>query len=134
MAASTITRAFTRSDYMRERIVSHHDYYSQFVTDDTIKYIRTWFDPETLADALAKDEHLNSIPLTRWDALAIEEADGSRGAVRRRPGRFYARIPLDVAAASAASETITRAVLVCIAKCAARIIINKHLARELQSA
>lgn len=134
MADTDRTRIFTRNEYVREGAITHHDYFAQFVTEDTIRHVLLWFTPEILADALAADEHLNSIPLARWDAMTINELDSRYpGSVHRR-GRFSARIPFDRVAVASARDYITRAGLTCIAKCAARIIIDRHATLVPQAA
>lgn len=69
---------YTRSDYMAGAC-SHREYYAQFVTPAIrAEVLRSITRPVLLA---SKDEHLNDIPLQRWDnlsfinrpALAIDE-------------------------------------------------------------
>jgi hypothetical protein len=122
----TLTAIRTRKEYIREKTVSHHEYYAQFVTEATLRHVLMAFSVETLREALARDEHLNSIPLKRWDLIAIRELDVDQPWIGlRSSGRFAAAIPFDRAAAAAADESITRAVLICIAKCAARILVDR---------
>ena len=132
---STLTNALdpqektmtTRSAYLRSEI-THADYYAQFVTEETRSVIERTFGKETLAAALRQDRHLNSIDMRSWDAVSwypINADDSYRRAdLRSDSGRFRAGIPFDRAATEAAGETITRAVLVCIAKEAARQVVE----------
>lgn len=125
MNTLTLPRVHTRDEYVREGLVSHDDYYAQFVTPETLRHIGWAFDTETLRTALVEDEHLNSIPLQRWDLLAIRELeDRNRG--RLNPsGPFTAAIPFDRDAATAAGESVSRATLVCIAKRAAKMLVER---------
>ncbi|MFF2053855.1 hypothetical protein ACFVU2_19780 [Leifsonia sp. NPDC058194] len=123
-AAKTIR---TRNEYVREKTISHHDYYAQFVTEATLRHVHNAFSVDTLRDALAQDRHLNSIPITRWDRLAIHELDVDRPWIGlRSSGRFTAAIPFDRAAAAAAGELVSRATLICIIKTAARMLVEQH--------
>lgn len=125
MTTLTLRRIRTRDEYVREGLLSHDDYYAQFVTAETLRHIGWAFDTETLRKALVEDEHLNSIPLQRWNLLAIRELD-ERNRGRLNPsGRFTATIPYDHEAAVAAGEGVTRATLVCIAKRAAQMIVER---------
>lgn len=128
MTTLTLPRVHTRDEYVREGIVSHDDYYAQFVTPETLRHIGWAFDTETLRKALAEDEHLNSVPLQRWDLLAVRELeDRNRG--RLNPsGPFTAAIPFDRDVAAAAGELVSRATLVCIAKRAAKMLVERSSA------
>jgi len=57
----------TRQQYL-DGIVSHRDYYSQFVTDNTKKAVLHSIGKEALFSST--DEHMNDIPLHRWDAIS----------------------------------------------------------------
>lgn len=103
----------TRKQYMSNKGADHNAYYDQFVTEDTIAQVDAWFGDDRLTKAYARDPHMNNIPLKEWDALTAEEL-GDR--------RFRARLLFDRDQTTAAGETITRAVLVCIAKAAGRQI------------
>lgn len=125
MTAQTLSRIHTRSEYVRERVVSHDDYYAQFVTDETLRHISWAFDTTTLRDALAEDPHLNSIPLPRWGLLAIRELEGPAFPRLNPSGPFTAALPFNRQLADAAGESVTRAVLVCIAKRAAKMLVEQ---------
>lgn len=124
----TLPRVHTRDEYVRDRLVSHDDYYAQFVTPETLRHVGWAFDTETLRKALAEDEHLNSIPLRRWDLLAIRELEVRNQGRLNPSGRFTAAIPFDRDVAATAGEWISRATLVCIAKRAARMIVERSSA------
>ena len=61
------TTKYTRQQYM-DGSVSHFDYYVQFVTPE-IKAIVAGLGVGRIKSALAKDKHLNNIPLLRWDEM-----------------------------------------------------------------
>lgn len=103
----------TRKQYMASKGVDHNAYFDQFVTEDTITQVDAWFGADRLSEAYALDPHMNNIPLKEWDALTATEL-GDR--------RFRARLVFDRDKTTAAGETITRAVLICIAKAAGRQI------------
>lgn len=52
-----------------EGMRKHREYYSQFVTENTINYVIKFIGEKRLRDS--KDQHLNDIPLQEWDSLAI---------------------------------------------------------------
>ncbi len=113
----------TRREYIRERSVDHETYYAQFVNDSTLAAVDRAFGVERLRKAFTADHHLNSIPLAQWDQHFIA-GDNSAEAIQRQ-GAFYSLLPFDRQAVAAAGETVTRAVIVCIAKRAARILIDR---------
>lgn len=124
-----MTTIATRAQYMN-REIDHKSYYRQFVTETTIADVIRVFGIEKLDRAFAEDEHLNSIPLARWDSLSWHPLT-SKG-VYRQPisgaGPFRSTLAVDREALMAAGETLTRAVLVCIAKQAAQVAIERHRA------
>lgn len=107
----------------------HHEYYSQFVTDALVKDVAFFFGTDELARKLAADKNLNNIELSRWDRFCWHPTNGN---IRMDSGPFTSKIAYDRAAIEAAGETVTRAVLVCIAKTAARIAVER--ARSSQRA
>lgn len=115
------TPILTRRQYMQRASVSHDDYYAQFVTQQTLDHVNAAFEVETLGVALDADRHLNSIPLNRWDAIAHRPTE-AKG--------FVATLPMNRAAIAAAGETVTRAVLVCIAKRAARMLVEQQMSQS----
>lgn len=61
------TKTFSRSDYMRG-LCSHRQYYAQFVTPYIKGSVRDVIGLDRLMSST--DEHLNDIPLHRWDRLS----------------------------------------------------------------
>lgn len=116
----TLAPVLTRREYLVDRRVSHEDYYAQFVTAQTLNFVGGAFDAERLSRALDEDRHLNSIQLERWTSLTTRPVG--------RDG-FASRLPFNRALVAAAGESITRATLVCIAKRAARMLVEQHRAR-----
>lgn len=109
----------THKEYMdstQPRI--HGRYYAQFVTQDTRNYVLRYFTRETLIKAYRKDPHFNSIPLKEWDAIAFTNP-------RNDSGPFRALVPFDRDAHTAAGDYVTRSVLICITKEAARQIATE---------
>ena len=58
----------TRQQYLDGEI-SHQDYYMQFVTEDTKKYLFRSISPYEILGS--KDKHLNDIPLHLWDGAQL---------------------------------------------------------------
>ncbi|MET0885979.1 MAG: hypothetical protein ABWX92_05960 [Mycetocola sp.] len=125
---------FTRKQYVREQRVSHDDYFAQFVTEETLRHVHNAFTIERLTRAFDEDHHLNSIPLKQWDAITTRPVDHTLGWTLRDSGPFHATIPFDREAAKAAHEYATRATLVCIAKRAARMLVERHLSQPVAKA
>jgi len=59
----------TRAQYMAKE-VTHSEYYGQFVTEAIKNTVVARFGFDRLKLDLKRDEHLNTIPLHQWDALA----------------------------------------------------------------
>lgn len=107
----------------------HELYHAQFVTDETLRQVTSCFGIDLLVAELPKDRALNTIPLERWDRLCWISSDPSNTSTWRNPtGSFRSLLAFDRDAAEAAGESITRATLVCIAKTAARIAVERKLA------
>lgn len=121
-----MTTIATRAQYMG-REIDHKSYYRQFVTETTIADVVRVFGIEELDRAFARDEHLNSIPLARWDSFSWYPVTPT-GVYRQPRGPFRSTLAVDREALTAAGETLTRAVLVCIAKQAAEVAIERHRA------
>lgn len=73
----------TRKQYMNKEC-THREYYSQFVTDNIRKSVETYLGPDLIIKSLREDEHLNNIPLGKWDRMnccisrsAFKEAGGT---------------------------------------------------------
>ena len=58
----------TRQDYMDKK-VSHSDYFRQFVTPSIIALVKSRIGVDAIANST--DEHLNYIPLAKWDSLHV---------------------------------------------------------------
>lgn len=63
-----MTEIITRQAYMEEK-ASYEQYYGQFVSEGLKHLVTQVFGKEALKGAYAADEHLNNIPLQRWDML-----------------------------------------------------------------
>ncbi len=94
---------FTREQYSRNE-VTHEQYFAQFVTPRVISIVLHQFSVDELL--ASKDEHLNDLKLYRWDALHNSIVDACRDILKE------------------ADEWTTMAITVCIAKAAARQIIE----------
>lgn len=109
----------THKEYMNsQRPGIHNEYYAQFVTNETLGYVRRYFTREELVKAYRKDPHFNSIPLSQWDAISFTNP-------RTDSGPFYALVPFDRDTHAAAGDYVTRSVLICITKAAARQIATE---------
>lgn len=104
---------WTRKQYLAGE-VSHHDYYSQFITPETRRVVAQTFGTDNLVREYAKDRHLNGLSIRRWDALSFH--DTAQG--------FQVHLPYNREAfALADSYGMTRACAVCIAKTAAVLVV-----------
>lgn len=126
-----MTTIATRAQYLN-REIDHKSYYRQFVTETTIADVIRVFGIEKLDRAFAEDEHLNSIPLARWDSFSwcpiTTEGTYRQPRNGSDSGPFRSILAVDREAITAAGESLTRAVLVCIAKQAAKVAIERHRA------
>ena len=59
----------TRKEYLNG-VVTHSEYYSQFVTEATKNGVLSAFSVDDLKKAYEEDKHFNTIPLSEWDQLA----------------------------------------------------------------
>lgn len=62
------TTTFSRQDYLNGKC-THRQYYAQFVNAITKSRVANWFGVEQIKEALQTDEHLNNIPLAKWDGF-----------------------------------------------------------------
>lgn len=60
---------YTHHDYLNDK-VTHREYYAQFVDDDVLDTVSRCIGERTIV--ASTDEHLNDIPLHRWDNLPID--------------------------------------------------------------
>lgn len=116
----------TRSKYMdQDHPATHRQYYGQFVTDATRQQIRDSFDIGDLLDHVnAGEGNIDAkgyIPLERWDAICFIGPDG-----RKDSGPFRSILVFDTDLRKQADAYgITRADLVCIAKEAAKQVVER---------
>lgn len=117
----------TRSKYMdQDHPATHRKYYGQFVTDATRQQIRDSFDIGDLIDHVnaAREGNINAeghIPLERWDAICFIGPDG-----RKDSGPFRSILVFDTELRKQADAYgVTRADLVCIAKEAAKQVVER---------
>lgn len=102
-----LPEVYTREQYIRGE-VTHEKYFGQFVTPEVKRIVLRSI---TLDELLkSTDEHMNDIPLYRWDSLVHSILNASIKQIK------------------AADEWTTKSTGVCIAKAAAREIISE--ARE----
>lgn len=59
----------TRKDYM-DGVVTHEQYYEALAAESGISFLESRKLPEIKAALAEGDEHLNTIPLSYWDAIA----------------------------------------------------------------
>ncbi len=59
----TNSKKITRADYMNNSTELHHDYYSQFVTESTKRFVLGSLTIEQIKEGLEKDKHLNKIKI-----------------------------------------------------------------------
>jgi hypothetical protein len=97
---------YTRNDYLKNRC-THRQYYAQFVTEEMKSRLVRYLGLDTLLES--KDEHLNDIPLRMWDLFIAGPL----------------AIPL-----KSVGDCSTMAGNVCIAKEAARQIIEEHQIKD----
>jgi len=101
----------TRKEYMNGDI-SHQDYYMQFATEEMKRKVIRDITIEAIKNS--KDEHLNDIPLHRWDLLSGCMFRGSQCMVRPTVSKECAEKIYE------AGEGISPATMVCIYKAIAK--------------
>lgn len=98
----------TRDDYIKNR-ATHRQYYNEYVMPRIRELVLERFSAERLQEALAEDEHLNSIALSKWDGVAQNiTGDHQLHAMLKERGDF-----------------MTQAAAVCILKEAARQVVEQ---------
>lgn len=98
---------YTRKQYLNHE-VTHQEYYAQFATPATRRLVANFL-PTNAAELLAQDEHLNNIPLYKWDQLAK---------------RVNLRHVQNCYKETGYTGGVSLSDLVCILKATARMIIN----------
>jgi hypothetical protein len=104
----TEPKIYTRKQLLNKEC-THRQYYAQFVNEGLKNLVNRWFSTEELTKAIKEDEHLNSIPLHRWDACSDSVKNSGFGLSAQLKER---------------GDGLSLAGLVCICKEAARQIIE----------
>jgi hypothetical protein len=73
---NTQTKVITRKEYLNNSEKLHHEYYLQFATSEAENVLLRIINKESILNS--KDEHLNDIPLKKWDSLAGFIFNGSK--------------------------------------------------------
>ena len=89
-------KIYTRKQYL-DAEVSHEEYYGQFVDSYTKRLVPVTL--EVIRQAYLEDEHLNNIPLKKWDDMTLYVNHWELGEKLKEAG-----------------ESLTRSVQVCILK------------------
>lgn len=110
-------KLITRQMYMQNSSELHLMYWGQFVNDKVKADVLSFIGKEALLKST--DEHLNDIPLKKWDALAGFTFRG--GEIISRPTFID---PIDIKLIRETGEGVSCAGLVCIYKEAARQLIE----------
>lgn len=87
---------------------AHHTYYSQFVTNGVKHVIESHFSKDKLLAAYKEDKHFNTIPLLAWDNLEL-----------------FIKANVSSTLLKETKEYWSLSTSVCIAKAAARLLIEK---------
>lgn len=109
----------TRNDYMKDSSNLHRAYYGQFVNEQVKNAVLQFIGKDALLKS--KDEHLNDIPLKKWDALGGFAFSNTTGEMLHKPATIE---PVEIAKLREAGEGVSSATLVCIYKEAARQIMG----------
>src|SRR4051812_22562386 len=72
----------TRKEYLDGKF-THAEYYESVAADAGISFDNSPMLPEIRAALAAEDEHLNNIPLARWDAMAFAAEPSIRAALKK---------------------------------------------------
>lgn len=104
-------------------VCSHREYYTQFVNDKVIERVVNTIGVNLLL--ASTDEHLNDIPMKKWDDLAGFAFRSSE--MIRRPGNID---PIKYEQLKEAGDGVSAAGLVCIYKEAAKQIIEANTIRH----
>jgi hypothetical protein len=59
---------YTRIERLENKC-THREYFAQFVNTNVLSLVENTFGRAHLKRAIATDEHLNNIPLSKWDSL-----------------------------------------------------------------
>tara|TARA_R110000796_G_scaffold246028_1_gene370587 strand:- start:31 stop:351 length:321 start_codon:yes stop_codon:yes gene_type:complete len=104
----------TRKQYMNKEC-THHEYNSQFVTEATKRFVLSELKVEDIKHALENgDEHLNKIKIPFNNM-------GSYG------GWWWDNAPINTGLVRECGDNLSPSTYTCVAKAAARILINEAL-------
>ncbi len=103
----------TRQDYMKDSSNLHHKYYSQFVTNNTLQFVRSSIGMDKIR--ASTDPHLNDI---------VKHSHGGAG------GWIWDYSPINLDLARECNEVSvgclpSQSTCTCIGKAAARILLEK---------
>jgi len=101
----------TRSEYMENSIEFHHDYYSQFVTPETLNFVRNHIGMDKIK--ASKDHYLNDV--VKWEQGGLTWA--------------WDRSPINVEYAKECGECVnnpTPSTCTCVGKAAARMLLKQE--------
>ena len=102
---------YTRKQYM-DYEVSHQEYYAQFVTESTRRYVFSEFSAEELKQAFAEDEHLNNLKIPFNN-------HGSGG------NWWWDYTPIDTSSFEEIGECDNCATRTCVGKAMAKIMVDE---------
>ncbi len=107
---------FTRKQYMDKK-VTHQEFYSQFVTEATKRFILRDLTVEQIKEALASgDEHLNEIKIP-YNNMG-----------RSTSGRWWwDDAPINTTLVKEAGDNLSQSTHTCVAKVAARMLVDQEL-------
>ena len=109
----------TRAEYMQDSSNLHRQYYGQFVNDAVKNKVLQFIGKEALL--ASTDEHLNDIPLKKWDALGGFIFRGSE--LILKPTTIE---PIEISKLKEANEGVSPSTLVCIYKEAGKQLIEQY--------
>lgn len=102
----------TRSDYMKNSSELHHAYYSQFVTENTKRFVLSSLTVDKIKNAIENgDKHLNEIKIPYNNM-------GSGGRW------WWDDAPINIGLLKELGEGNTPSTATCVAKAAARMLIE----------
>ena len=110
------TKTITRKEYMEDSSAKHHDFYAQFVTESTKRFVLGSLTIEQIQKAIESgDEHLNKIK--------IPFNNMGRGG-----NWWWDDAPVNEALARELGENMSPSTHTCVGKAAARILIEESKA------
>jgi len=100
---------------------NHRKYYSQFVNEQVKNEVLRYIGKEALLNS--KDEHLNDIPMKKWDSMSGFAFSPTNGDILMKPTSI---VPIEYKLLKEAGEGVSCATLVCIYKEAGKQIIEAN--------